>query len=374
MMRITVPGRTELGGNHTDHQGGRVLAAAVDLYLRAQAEAENGGLVHLQSDGFGEIIVDTAALSPADSLPGSPAALVRGVLEFLRDRGWRVGGLGARVRSDIPAGAGLSSSAAFGVLAGRLVSRLYNGDEIPPAELAEAAQYAENRHFGKPCGRMDQCACAYGGVSFMDFRDPAAPKVETVGDRFFEPDYLLVMVNTGGSHADLTADYAAIPRDMGAAAAFLGKTRLRDVAEGDFLSALPELRRACGDRAAARALHFFGEDRRAARMADALKVRDVGAYLRLMDASGRSSEALLQNTWSPVAPDAQAIPLALGLCRRALGENGAARVHGGGFAGSIQVLLPADALPALQSTLEPVFGEGCCRTLKVGTRDQMNNE
>ncbi len=362
-LRLSVPGRTELAGNHTDHQGGRVLAAAVDLCLRAEAEP-GGEAVVLRSRGFREIRVGLEDLSPAAGRPGTAEALARGALEYLRREGWRVEGFTADLRSDIPVGAGLSSSAAFGVTVGRLVSELFNGGEIPPLTLALAAQYGENVHFGKPCGLMDECACALGGVSFLDFRDPL-PAAETIETGLFAPEWTLLLADTGGSHRDLTADYASIPADMKAVAAFLGRERLRDAEEADFLAALPEVRAVCGDRATLRALHFFEEDRRVPEMAAALKTGDVKAYLRGMDASGRSSAELLQNQFSPSSPAAQPIPLALALCRRALGGEGAARVHGGGFAGMVQILAPAERKEFLRAALEPVFGAGCLRELHV---------
>lgn len=363
-LSLFVPGRTELAGNHTDHQGGRVLAAAVDLYILARAETTADNIALLCSDGFGELRIDLGDLRPEASEPGTAEALARGTFEYLKQQGYALGGFRAEISSQIPAGAGLSSSAAFGVLAGRLVSELFNGGEIPPVTLALAAQYGENAHFGKPCGLMDECACALGGVSYLDFRDPV-PRVETIESRLFAPDWRLCTVATGGSHRDLTAEYAAIPAEMKAVAAFLGKTRLRDAEEGDFLAALPEVRRACGDRAALRALHYFEEDRRVPMMADALRRGDAEAYLRLMDASGRSSAEYLQNSFALSEPENQPIPLALALCSRALEGEGAARVHGGGFGGMVQVLASAERVGALKAALEPVFGEGCLRELRV---------
>ena len=369
-MKITlaVPGRTELAGNHTDHQGGRVLAAAVDLCIRAEAETAEENTALLLSEGFGELRIDLGDLRPGRSKPGTAEALARGTLEYLQREGFRLGGFRANLRSEIPAGAGLSSSAAFGVLAGKLVSALYNGGAIPPLTLALAAQYGENAHFGKPCGLMDECACAMGGVSFLDFRDPI-PKAETIESSLFAPEWKLLTVATGGSHRDLTAEYAAIPADMKAVAACFGQRRLRDVAEEAFMAALPELRRRCGDRAVLRALHFFEEDRRVPEMADALRRGDGAAYLRLMDASGRSSAENLQNSFALSDPENQPIPLALALCRRVLGSEGAARVHGGGFGGMVQVLCPAEKVGALKAAVEPVFGPGCLRELRLSSAE-----
>lgn len=360
---VSVPGRTELAGNHTDHQGGHVLAAAVNRFLTAKAEAQDGSAA-VFSAGFPPFAVSLRELGREFSAPGTSAALLRGVLEYLRREGYPVGGFRAEISSDLPSGAGLSSSAAFGVLMGRIVSELYAGGGIPALTLAKAAQYAENVHFGKPCGLMDQCAVAFRGVSFIDFRG-ADPLVETIRTGLFAPDYRLLTVDTGGSHADLTGDYAAIPAEMRAVAAHFGKNRLRDVPEADFRAALPELRRRVGDRAVLRALHFYGEERRVPRMAAALKAGDAEAYLRLMNKSGRSSAEYLQNQAAPSDPAVQGIPLALCLCREALGSDGAARVHGGGFAGMVQVLCPAGRVDALRAAAEPIFGAGSVKELEI---------
>ena len=362
-LSVSVPGRTELAGNHIDHQGGRVLAAAVDLCVSAEAEPTDDGTVTLCSQGFGTLRIPLRRLSPAESRPGTAEALARGTLEYLEKAGYAPGGLRAELRSEIPVGAGLSSSAAFAVLVGKLQSEAYHRGTIAPVTLALAAQYGERAHFGKPCGLMDQCACALGGVVYLDFlEDP--PVTERISSALFAPAWRLLLLDTGSSHRDLTSDYAAIPREMGAVAALFGKTRLREVAEEDFLSSLPEARRRCGDRAVLRALHFFAEDRRVPEMAAALKTGDAETYVKLMDASGRSSAEVLQNVSAGGSPE-QPIPLALALCRRALEGEGAARVHGGGFAGMVQILAPAERLPRLKKNLEPVFGPGCLRELKT---------
>jgi len=363
-LSLSVPGRTELAGNHTDHQGGRVLAAAVDLYLQAEAETMPGNIVTICSEGFGSLRIDLGALTPAASIPGTAEALARGTLEYLRLRGYKLGAFRADIRSQLAAGEGLSSSAAFGVLVGRIAGDLFNDGAIPPLSLAMAAQYGENAHFGKPCGLMDECACALGGISFMDFRD-TPPFVETIDSDLFAPSWRLLAVATGGSHRNLTEEYASIPAEMCSVASFFGKSRLRDVEESDFISSMPDIRRVCGDRAVLRALHYFEEDRRVLEMADALRRSDVCAYLRLMDASGRSSSELLQNQFALSSPEFQPIPLALGLCRRILGNKGASRVHGGGFGGMIQVLCPSERVEALQAAMEPVFGRGCIRILNI---------
>ena len=362
-IRISVPGRTELAGNHTDHQGGHVLAAAVDCFLTAAAEQQTDTATVI-SAGFPPFSVSLRELGKKYSSPGTSEALLRGVLDYLKREGYPVGGFRAEISSGLPSGAGLSSSAAFGVLMGRIVSEAYADGGIPALTRAKAAQYAENVHFGKPCGLMDQCAVAFRGVSFIDFRG-ADPVVETIHAALFAPEYRLLMVDTGGSHADLTADYAAIPADMRAVAAYFGKDRLRDVAEDEVRAYLPKVRTVCGDRAVLRAMHFYGEERRVPLMAAALKAGDREAYLRMMNESGRSSAEFLQNCFSPSHTARQGIPLALGLCREALGPDGAARVHGGGFAGMVQVLCPAGGVDALREAAEPVFGAGSVKELKI---------
>ena len=363
-MEIIVPGRTELAGNHTDHQGGHVLAAAVNLLIRGSVQADAARQVLLRSAGFGLLRVDLKELDAAFSKPGTGEALVRGVLEYLSGEGWEIGGFSGELVSDIPPGAGLSSSAAFSVWIGKTVSELYNGGNIPPMALALAARYAENIHFGKPCGLMDQCACAFGGVTAMSFHEPL-PDVRPLNADLKKLGYALCVVQTGGNHRDLTEDYAQIPREMGAVAACFGTARLSDVKEAEFRAVIPELRRRAGDRAVLRAMHYFTEDRRAQEMAQALETGDISAYLAGMDASGRSSAELLQNSFSPADPRSQGISLALALSREILSSHGAARVHGGGFAGTIQALMPSDLMPRYRTGMESVFGMGCCMELEV---------
>lgn len=361
-MEIFVPGRTELAGNHTDHQGGHVLAAAVNLRVHGAAEEIRNDEVMLDSAGFGRIRVDLRRLDKSCSRPGTAEALTRGVLEYLQREGFSFSGFGGMLRSSIPAGAGLSSSAAFSVWVGKAVSRLFHQNEIPPMTLALAAHYAESTHFGKPCGFMDQCACAFGGVSAMSFRGEI-PTVRTVSVTPEDLGLVLCVVQTGGDHRNLTEDYAMITREMGEVAAFFGKARLCDVTMDEINAAIPQLRRAAGDRAVLRALHFAEEDIRTQQMAQALEAKDRDAYLEGMDASGRSSAELLQNSFSPSYPNAQGIGIALAVSRRILGKNGAARVHGGGFAGTIQALMPPDLEQKYRAELEAVFGEGSCRRL-----------
>ena len=363
-MTISVPGRTELAGNHTDHQGGHVLAAAVDLLVQGNVEPEKDDRVVLISDGYGQIQVDLRYLESHFSKPGTAEALVRGVLEYLNKEGYPVHGFAGTIRSDIPAGAGLSSSAAFSVWIGKAVMSLYKSEEISPMTLALAARYAENVHFGKPCGLMDQCACAFSGITAMSFHEDR-PEVRRI---VIDPDqlgYVLYVVQTGGDHRDLTEDYAQITREMHKVAEFFGADRLSDVAAQDIFTLIPELRKTAGDRAVLRALHYVEEDKRAQEMARALECSDMSTYLACMDESGRSSAELRQNSFSPSNPQNQGISLALALSRRILGKNGAARVHGGGFAGTIQALMPPEFENRFCSELEAVFGPGCCRKLRI---------
>ena len=357
-MHITVPGRTELAGNHTDHQGGHVLAAAINLFVHGEAEATDNGKISLASEGFGVLEVSLSETDREYSAAGSAEALVRGTVEYLLREGYAVRGFRGSLRSEIPVGAGLSSSAAFSVWVGKTVSLLFHGGTIPPLTLALAAQYAENHHFGKPCGLMDQCACACGGITEMDFSAPI-PKLSAVKTNPTELGYALYVVDTGGSHRDLTEAYAAIPDEMRQVAACFGKSRLSELAESEFRSSIPMLRGRVTDRAIIRAVHYYEEDRRVLQMSAALAENDMREYLHLMDESGRSSAELLQNQF--YGAERQGIPLALALSRRVLGGKGAARVHGGGFAGTIQALMPEELAPRFETELSAVFGKRCIR-------------
>ncbi len=358
------PGRTEIGGNHTDHQHGHVLCASVDVDILACAAPNGTDAVRILSDGYPEFSVDLSDLAPRANERGTPAGLVRGVAEGLAGLGVRPAGFDACCVSAVPAGSGLSSSAAFEVLVGAIFNEL-TGAALDSVALAKLGQYAENVHFGKPCGLMDQMGCAVGGAVAIDFADPENPVVEPVGYDFSRSGHALCVVDTRSDHAGLTDAYAAIPREMAAVAGYFGKDFLRQVPEADFEAALPALRAACGDRAVLRAMHFYGDDRRAVLEAEALKNGDFEAFLALVNESGRSSESLLQNIFPPSDPTAQAVGLALALGRRALRGRGAVRVHGGGFAGTVQAFVPEELVPAFKLTLERVFGEGACHVLHI---------
>ena len=360
---FSAPGRVEIGGNHTDHQHGRVLAAAVELYMKCSAEPNGTDIVHIRSECFGDDTVDLSDLSVCESEKGTPAALVRGVAAWLVEHGHEVGGFDVNISSDVPIGSGLSSSAAFEVLIGNVFCGLFNL-EITPLEIAIAGQYAENVYFGKPCGLMDQCASSFGGLVMIDFADPKNPVVTPIQTDF--SGYSMCVVATGGSHADLTPDYAAIPGEMKTVAAFFGKDHLREVPPDEFYAEFGKLRH-LSDRALLRAVHFFGDNERVSKQADALKCGDMRAFLELVNESGRSSLNYLQNVFSSKNPEEQGLTLALALSERILSGRGAWRVHGGGFAGTILAFVPDDLKVEYQKRMNEVFGDGCCRFLNITT-------
>jgi galactokinase len=362
---FSAPGRTEVGGNHTDHNGGRVLAAAVNLDAIAAAAPRDDGVIRLQSEGYGETLVDTRMLDAVEEERGTVAALVRGVCAGLAARGHRIGGFDACVTSDVLKGSGLSSSAAFEVLVGAVLNGLYNHGRIDPIVVAQVGQYAENVYFGKPCGLMDQTASSLGGFVTIDFRDAARPLVQRVSFDFSGSGHALVIVDTGGDHADLTPDYAAVRSEMQAVAATLGGQVLRDVSEEQALASIPALRAAAGDRAILRAFHFFEDDRRVELQAEALEAGQFDRFLALVVESGRSSWMLLQNCYPPGSARLQGVPLAVALSERLLGGRGAWRVHGGGFAGTIQAFVPRELLPGYLAQMRSVFGQDACHELSV---------
>ena len=359
------PGRTEIGGNHTDHQHGRVLCGSVDLDVLACAAPNGSGLIRVLSEGYAPLELDLAQLEPRREEQGSTAALVRGVAAKIAALGYPVGGFNAYITSTVISGSGLSSSAAFEVLLCNIFNHFFCGGALDSVEIAKISQYAENVYFGKPCGLMDQMGSSIGGAVAIDFRDPAAPVVTRVDYDFSRSGHALCIIDTGSTHADLTDDYADITREMGAVAACFGQRFLRDVPEAAFRAALPELRKTCGDRAVLRALHYFAEDRRAVQEAEALKQGDFAAFLRLVRESGGSSAMRLQNIYSSAAPQSQAISVALALGEDLLAGTGAIRVHGGGFAGTVQAWVPQERLAAFRAGIEAVFGPGKCHVLHI---------
>lgn len=361
---FSAPGRTELGGNHTDHQQGRVLAAAVTLDTRAAVALNGTGEIRLLSEGYPLCRVSLDELAPREEEKNTTAALIRGVAAGFAARGCALRGFDAYVTSTVLPGSGLSSSAAFEVLLGTAVNHLFSGG-ADAVEIAQIAQYAENVYFGKPCGLMDQMASSVGGCVAIDFADPAAPVVERVDFDFSRCGHALVIVDSGASHADLTDEYAAIPAELSAVCALFGQKVLRQVPEADFYAALPRVRRAAGDRAALRAMHVYEENRRVEEEVAALRSGDFDRFLYYVNQSGISSQNYLQNVIPAGATAHQEVALALGLARRALGGRGACRVHGGGFAGTIQAFVPEDLLDYFRTSLEAVLGQGSCHVLAI---------
>ncbi len=365
VMLFSAPGRTEIGGNHTDHQRGRVLAAAVNLDVIAVVSINQDNVIRIKSEGYDMDAVPLTVLSPNPSERGSSASLIRGIAARFSALGYRIGGFDAYTTSDVLPGSGLSSSAAFEVLVGTILNYLYNEGAITAAVIAQIGQYAENDYFGKPCGLMDQTASAVGGFVSIDFENPADPVIKQVAFDLASSGYALCIVNTGGSHADLTADYAAVPAEMKAVAGQFGKQHLRKVPEEAFYAQIGELRDKVSDRAILRAVHFFDDNARVSEQATALADGDMVQFLRLVTASGRSSFQYLQNVYAPKQPAKQGLSLALSLSERILGVHGAWRVHGGGFAGTVQAFVPTELLVQYKQQMERVFGDGACHVLSV---------
>lgn len=362
---ISAPGRTELCGNHTDHQRGHILAAAVTMDMLAAAAPRPDGRILLESRGYGRTQIDLGSLAPEKAEEGTTAALLRGVAARLDALGHAIGGFEAYVCSDVPAGSGLSSSAAMEVLIGSIFNFLYNNGALTPVCIAQAGQYAENRYFGKPCGLMDQLACAVGGAAAVDFEHAASPKVARIACDFDAMGHALYVVNAGGSHAGLTGEYAAIPAEMGAVAAAFGKDVLRQVDKADFYDRLGSLRGTVSDRAILRAMHYFSEDERAVALGRAVEAGEVGAYKAIMLASGASSMSRLQNIYPAPLADERSVALALALSEEILAGRGAWRIQGGGFAGTIQALVPHELCAAYEEGMRAAFGPGCCSRLHI---------
>ena len=362
----SAPGRTEIGGNHTDHNHGRVLAAAVNLDIAAAAAQSSKNIVRLKSEEYlNTNCVDLTDLHIKESERGSSSALLRGICARCVELGYQVGGFDCFTSSQVLKGSGLSSSAAFEVLIVTMISHLFNGGAIEPVAAAQISQYAENVYFGKPCGLMDQTASAVGGFASIDFNNPKQPTLEKIDFDLAKSGYVLCITDTGGSHADLTEDYAAIPIEMKAVAAIFGKEVLRDVNEQEFMSKIGEVRKLVGDRAVLRSIHFFADNERVAQEADALRAGDFEAFKALSIASGNSSYKLLQNVFACSNPSEQGISLALAISEKILKGRGAWRVHGGGFAGTIQAFVPFDLLDAYKTNLEAVFGSDTCHMLSI---------
>ncbi len=362
---FSAPGRTEVGGNHTDHQHGEVLAASINKDAIAFAAPSNDDKVNILAEGFGKTYIDLSDLEMHEDEKGSTPALIRGVLKGIKDNGYKLGGFKAYITSDVLIGAGLSSSAAFETLIGTIVSGLFNDGEIDPVTIAKIGQFAENVYFGKPCGLMDQMACSVGNLVHIDFEDPKNPVVDKVGFDFSKTDYVLCITDTKGSHADLTDEYAAVPSEMKKIANLLGHDVLRTVSLDDILNNIQMLRDQAGDRAVLRAIHFVNETRRAKAEADSLNNNDIGGFIKLVRQSGDSSFKYLQNVYSNKDITVQNVSLALALSDSVLGPDEASRVHGGGFAGTIQAFVKKENAKLYQETMDKVFGEGSCEILSI---------
>ncbi|MBQ2694498.1 MAG: galactokinase [Clostridia bacterium] len=362
---FSAPGRTEVGGNHTDHNHGCVLAASVNLDAVAAVSANSENIVRVKSEGYKIDAVDLKELGVMPSERGKSEALIRGVCAAFKNRGYNIGGFDAATASDVLSGSGLSSSAAFEVLLGTILNHLYNGGKISAVEIAQIAQFAENEYFGKPCGLMDQMACSVGGFVKIDFKDPALPVIEKLEFDFASSNHALCIVDTGGDHSDLTDEYAAVRGEMEAVAAKFGKGVLRDVDRAEFEKNISVIRDVAGDRAVLRAMHFYNENDRVAKLADALKSGDFEAFKKLIIESGFSSYMYNQNVYTCRAPKNQPVSVALAICQQVLNGKGAWRVHGGGFAGTIQAFVPAELLEEFKSKICAVFGEKACYVLNI---------
>ena len=363
----SVAGRSELSGNHTDHNHGCVIAASIDLDIIAVAAPNTENIIRVKSEGFDEDVVDINTFTePRKNPEGHSDELIAGMVAGFRKDGYAVGGFDAYTTSNVLKGSGISSSAAFEDMIGNILSHIYNDGKVDNVEIAKLAQYAENKFFGKPCGLMDQVACAVGGIVAIDFKDPSAPVIEKVNFDVSAAGYNLCIVNTGGNHADLTDDYASVPAEMKAVAAAMGKTVLRECDEQAVIDAIPSLRATVGDRAILRALHFYAENRRVAAQKAALLAGDIDAFFDGVIASGRSSFCYLQNVYTCKNLSEQGLSLALCLAERALaGKKAAWRVHGGGFAGTIQAFVPTAHVEAFRATMDAALGEGRCMVLRI---------
>lgn len=364
---FSAPGRSEVGGNHTDHQHGCVLAAAVDLDVISVTAFHEDGVIRLKSEGHDADTVELDSLAVKESEYGTSEAMIRGVAAKFAEMGAKTGGFDAYTTSNVLSGSGLSSSAAFENLIGTIIDLRYNGGKAGAVEIAKIGQYAENVYFGKKSGLMDQMVSSVGGFVFIDFADTNDPVIKKVNCDFEKAGYRLCITDTKGSHADLIDDYSAVPTEMNTVAAYFGKPYLRGVDENEFISAIPELRKKLSDRAVLRAAHFFNDNRNAKEEAAALEAGDFGKFLGLVKRSGDSSYKLLQNIYSSRKPGEQGLSVGLWAAERVLNGQGAVRVHGGGFAGTIQAFVPVDIVEEYRAEMDRIFGAGSCLTLGVRT-------
>ena len=362
---FSAPGRTEIGGNHTDHQRGRVLAAAVNLDTVAAVAVNGTSTIRILSKGYPLSVVDITELTPVEDEINSTPALIRGVVARFAQLGCKVEGFDAYCESTVLPGSGLSSSAAYEVLIGTIVNHLFFQGRVSQPEIAQIGQYAENVFFGKPCGLMDQTASAVGNLVTIDFFDKEKPVIKPVNFDFDSCGHALCIIDSGADHADLTDEYAAITLELKAICAHFGKSVLTEIDEADFYAAIPTLRRSCGDRAVMRAIHFYQENARVPYQVEALEKGDFAEFLELVEASGHSSYMNLQNVIPSGYKEHQDVAVALALCAHYLRGRGAYRVHGGGFAGTVQAFVPFDLLESFKSGMDAALGEGACHVLSI---------
>ena len=362
---FSAPGRTEIGGNHTDHQRGRVLAGAVDLDTVAAVRCNGTKIIRIQSKGYPLSVVDLTELTPRESEINSTSALIRGVAARFVQLGCEVQGFDAYCESTVLPGSGLSSSAAYEVLIGTIINGLFFGGKVSQPEIAMIGQYAENVFFGKPCGLMDQMASAVGNLVTIDFFDKDHPVIKPVAFDFSACGHALCIIDSGADHADLTDEYAAIPGEIKAVAAYFGKEVLTQIDEAEFYASIPALRKACGDRAVMRCIHFYQENARVPLQVAALENGDFDRFLQLVKQSGYSSYMYLQNVIPAGYKAHQDVAVALGLAEHFLQGRGAYRVHGGGFAGTIQAFVPYDILDSFVAGMDGALGAGACHVLSI---------
>lgn len=362
---FSAPGRSEIGGNHTDHNHGLVLAAGISLDAIAVASKNDDGIVRIKSAGYPIDIVDCNELEPSSSEYGKSQAIIRGIIARFKQLGYNVGGFDATTASQVLSGSGLSSSAAFEVLVGTMLSYLYNDGKVPMPEIAKISQYSENVYFGKPCGLLDQMACAVGGFVSIDFEDTSKPVINAIDFDFEKSGHSLVIVDTKGSHSNLTDDYAAVRSEMESVAEFFGKKVLREIDKKSVLENAAELSKKLGERAVLRAMHFFGENEKVLALTEALEKNDFEDFKKLIIASGRSSYMYNQNVYTCKEPLNQPLSLALCISEQLLAGKGAWRVHGGGFAGTIQAFVPNSFVDEYTETMKNVFGDDSCYVLSI---------
>ena len=362
---FSAPGRTEIGGNHTDHNFGKVLAAGVSLDVIAAVAESDDSIIEVKSEGFDKDTVDISSLEPCEAEKNTSAALIRGVCKGFVDRGYRIGGFKAYTTSNVLKGSGLSSSAAFEVLIGTILNSLYNDGKATAVEIAQIAQFAENEFFGKPSGLMDQMASSVGSFITIDFENPEKPIINKLDFDFKSSGHSLCIVDTKGNHADLTPEYAAIPSEMKSVAKLFGKEVLRGISKAQILENITLIREKCGDRALLRALHFVDDNERVDTEAKALNKGDFDAFLEEINSSGNSSYKYLQNIYANKSPNEQGLSVGLYIAESVLQGSGACRVHGGGFAGTIQAFVPNEKLQSFISAMDNAFGDGACHVLTV---------